>query len=355
MSNAPWTAERATRWYADQPWWVGCNFTPSNAINQLEMWQGDTFDPTTIDRELGWAASIGFNTVRVFLHDLAWQADPDGFKDRMDQFLSIAWQHSIHTMFVIFDDCWFPPKAGVQPEPVPGVHNSGWAQSPGHRLVKDRSQWARLESYVKDIVGAFGQDERVCVWDVYNEPGNAFLPLATMPRHKSTPLAFYLAARHLLLPSPTLGLLKKTFEWARSMQPQQPLTAPLWVPNVWLNRYQEQASDVISFHQYASAEKLSDRIQELQSKHNRPVFCSEFLGRSMGSRFESHLPIFKENKVACHCWGLVSGKTQTIHHWGDKPGAPEPEVWHHDVLRPDGVAYDENEVACIRKLTTPEP
>src|SRR3954462_10150551 len=72
-----WDAKRANDWYAKQPWLVGCNFIPSTAINQLEMWQADTFDPAAIDRELGWAADkLGFNTARVFLHDLAYHADP---------------------------------------------------------------------------------------------------------------------------------------------------------------------------------------------------------------------------------------------------------------------------------------
>jgi len=170
MSKSRWDEDRAERWYADQPWLVGCNFTPSTAINQLEMWQAETFDPETIDRELGWAAKLGFNSMRVFLHDLVWEADADAFKDRIDRFLAIAAGHGISTMLVLFDDCWFPPRAGAQPSPVPGVHNPGWAQSPGHRVVKDREQWGRLEAYVRDIVGAFAEDERVCVWDLYNEP-----------------------------------------------------------------------------------------------------------------------------------------------------------------------------------------
>lgn len=40
-------------------WYFGANFIPSTAINQLEMWQKETFDPTTIDRELGFARKIG--------------------------------------------------------------------------------------------------------------------------------------------------------------------------------------------------------------------------------------------------------------------------------------------------------
>lgn len=351
MSKAPWSADEAKRWYQDKPWFVGCNFVPSSAINQLEMWQSDTFDVETIDRELGWAASFGFNSARVFLHDLVWQHDADGFKDRIDKFLGIAWSHGIHTMFVVFDDCWHPPKAGKQAEPVPGVHNSGWAQSPGHRIVADRSEWPRLEAYVKDVIGAFADDERICIWDLYNEPGNAFLPLATMPKLQAFPLAVTRAIRHLLLPSPTLPLLKQTFEWAREAQPNQPLTAPYWVPNNSLNRFQFAASDVISFHDYTGTENLQKQINKLEGNYGRPVFCTEFLARGMGSLFQTHLPIFKRHKVGNYCWGMVTGKTQTNHHWNDLPGSREAELWHHDVLHPDGRPYDTEEVAIIRKLT----
>jgi len=351
VAETRWSGARAARWYAEQPWLVGCNFTPSTAINQLEMWQADSFDAATIERELGWAADIGFNSVRVFLHDVAWEADPEGFKARLDHFLSLAWARGIRSMLVIFDDCWFPPRAGPQPMPVPGVHNSGWAQSPGHRVVRDHSQWDRLEAYVTDIVRTFGHDERVCIWDLYNEPGNAFLPLAAQPGLARPPRVVWRAIRHLLLPSPTLALLRATFDWARTAQPSQPLTAGIWAPNRWLNRFQLAASDIVTFHQYAGPEKLEARIRALQTAHRRPVLCTEFMARPIGSLFETHLPIFKTHRVGCHCWGLVSGKTQTIHGWNDLPGTPEPEVWHHDVLRRDGTPYDEGEVETIRRLT----
>jgi len=351
MSRERWSADRANQWAAEQPWLVGCNFTPSTASNQFEMWQAESFDPQTIERELRWAAEIGMNSVRVFLHDLVWEADPEGFKSRIDQFLDIATAAGIRTMLVIFDDCWFPPQAGPQLEPVPGVHNSRWAQSPGHDVTQNRAEWPRLERYVRDVIGAFGQDERVCVWDLYNEPGNAFLPVAALPGYKANPIAVARAFRHFVLPSPTLPLLRATFDWARSVDPIQPLTAAVWAPIPRLTKFQLEASDVISFHQYASARKLTSKIEELQSTHGRPVFCTEWMARPHYSFFQTHLPIFEEMKVGCYCWGLVSGRTQTIHPWRDRPGAPEPKIWHHDVFRPDGTPFDASEVETIRRLT----
>jgi len=348
MPEGRWSRERAERWYAEQPWWVGCNFTPSTAVNQLEMWQAETFDPATIERELGWAASIGMNSVRVFLHDLVWEADALGFKERIDRFLAIASGVGIRTLFVLFDDCWHPPRAGTQPEPIPGVHNSRWAQSPGHRVVADRTQWGRLERYVRDIVGSFADDERVCVWDVYNEPGNAFLSLATQPLYRSVPRAFATAFRHFVLPSPTLPLLRATFDWARSVSPTQPLTAGLWAPAVHLNRLQLEASDIVSFHQYAGAPRLERRIRALQSQHGRPVLCTEWLARRLGSRVETHLPLFEEHRVGCYCWGLVTGKIQTQYGWESRKGSPEPRVWHHDLLRKDGEPFDPREIEIMR-------
>src|ERR1700738_117262 len=78
-----WSEAKAESWYQQQPWLVGSNYIPSTAINQLEMWQQATFDPDQIDKELGWAEKIGMNTMRVFLHDLLWKEDPQGFRKRL--------------------------------------------------------------------------------------------------------------------------------------------------------------------------------------------------------------------------------------------------------------------------------
>src|SRR5919109_950844 len=173
QSAERWTAERANQWYARQPWLVGSNYVPASAINQLEMWQADTFDPKRIDTELGWAADIGMNTIRVFLHDLLWQQDADGFKKRLLEFLEIADKHRIKTMFVLFDSVWDPhPQAGPQRAPKPGVHNSGWVQSPGAKALQDAKEHQRLEAYVKGVVGFLAKDPRVLAWDVWNEPDN---------------------------------------------------------------------------------------------------------------------------------------------------------------------------------------
>ena len=323
---ARWPASKAREWYEKQPWLVGCNFIPSNAINQLEMWQADTFDSATIDRELKWASELGFNTVRVYLHDLAWEADATGFKQRINRFLELAEKHQIKPMLVLFDDCWNAnPKIGKQPEPRPGIHNSGWLQSPGRDVVNHPEFWPRLEKYVKDILATFAKDQRVLLWDVYNEPGNEGQGSKSLP------------------------LLKQTFQWAREVNPTQPLTAGLWSRSKEFNDFQEAASDIITFHNYSTAGNLAEQINTLK-KLDRPVICTEWLMRGT-SDVATCLPVFKQQRVGCYNWGLVAGKTQTIYPWKSQLDSPEPKIWFHDLLRKDGTPFIAEEAALFRKLT----
>ncbi len=67
-AQSKWSANKAKEWYAKQGWLKGSNFQPSTAINQLEMFQAETFDTAAINRELGWAQGLGFNVMRVYLH-----------------------------------------------------------------------------------------------------------------------------------------------------------------------------------------------------------------------------------------------------------------------------------------------
>jgi hypothetical protein len=327
-SQSIWTKEKANAWYKKQSWLVGANFLPSTAINQLEMWQAETFDPVTIDRELAWAAAIGMNVMRVYLHDLAWKADSAGFKKRMNEFLIIAAKHKIKILFTIFDDCWNPDAAiGKQPDPKPGIHNSGWVRSPNKVTHNDEAQWGYLENYVKDILTTFKNDKRIVLWDLYNEPGNSGYELGSLP------------------------LLKKVFEWAWAVRPSQPLSVGLWYNNKTLNEFQLANSDVITFHNYGNAEGLEKQIIELKQSE-RPVICTEYMARTRESKFQTHLPVFKKHKVAAINWGLVAGKSNTIYQWDTPiPDGSEPKIWFHDVFKKDGTPYVKEETEVIKKLT----
>jgi hypothetical protein len=341
-----WTEAQANAWYAAQPWPVGANFLPSDAINELEMWQADTFDPTTIDRELGWAQAIGMNTMRVFLHNLLWEQDPKGFQQRIDTFLTIAARHHIRPVFVLFDSCWEAnPKPGPQHPPIPGVHNSGWVQAPGPAVLHDPSQYPRLESYVKGVVGAFANDPRILAWDVWNEPSSNLKSTAAMGEPGKVIL---------------VGLLPQVFAWARSAHPTQPLTSGVfgdWAAHATLPplaRIQIEQSDVISFHNYDWPEAFEQNVKQLQQYH-RPIICTEYMARGNGSTFDTILPIAHRYHVAAINWGLVAGKSQTYLPW-DSWQHPyvdhQPAIWFHDVFHADGKPYREREVEIIRDLTS---
>lgn len=344
--RARWTTAQANAWYAQQPWLVGANFSPSTAINQLEMWQADTWDPQTINRELGWAHELGFTSVRVFLHDLVWKNDRDGLLRRMEEFLNMADRHHIGVMFVLFDSVWDPyPQAGKQREPYPHRHNSGWVQSPGQDILKDPAKQDELKSYVQGVIGHFRNDRRVQVWDIFNEPDNL------VPQYRSVLLSNKVEF--------ALQLLKKTFVWAREVGPTQPLTSGVWIGN-WPNeaklspteRCQLEESDVISFHTYDPLAGSQKCVQNLR-RYERPILCTEFMARPRGSRFDPVLGYFKEQNVGAYCWGFVNGKTQTIYPWDswDKQYTAEPQPWFHDILRADGTPFDKAETDYIKSVT----
>ena len=342
-----WTKEQAKEWYRQQPWLVGANFLPSTAINELEMWQAETFDTITIAREFKWAASIGMNTMRIFLHDLAYMQNPAGFKKRMEVFLRIASRYNIRPMFVLFDSCWDPfPHIGKQHEPAPFLHNSGWVQSPGADALKDSTQYPRLKKYVTDIVSHFNKDKRVLGWDVWNEPDNT---------NNSSYGRFEPYNKVELVHN----LLKKVFVWTRSANPVQPVTAGIWAGN-WsshdslraIEKLMIEESDIVSFHNYDKGEDFEQRIKWLQ-RYERPIICTEYMSRGNGSTFEGSLPVAKKYNVGAFNWGLVNGKSQTIYPWDSwqKKYTAEPGLWFHDVFRADGSPYKQTEVDFIKEVT----
>ena len=345
--RAIWTKEQANTWYAKQPWLAGANFLPSTAINELEMWQAETFDTTTISREFKWAATIGMNTMRIFLHDLAWKQDAAGFKKRIEILLRIANRYGIRPLFVLFDSCWDPfPHTGKQHEPGPFLHNSGWVQSPGADALKDSTQYPRLKNYVVDIIASFGKDKRVLGWDVWNEPDNTNnSSYGRFEPYNKVDLVY--------------NLLQKVFVWVRSANPQQPITSGIWAGN-WvahdslklIEKLMVEQSDIISFHNYNDGKDFEERILMLQ-RYGRPVICTEYMSRGNGSTFKGSMPVAKKYKVAAYNWGLVDGKMQTIYPWDSwqKKYYGEPDVWFHDIFRRDGTPYKQDEVELIKSLT----
>jgi hypothetical protein len=345
-----WTKADSNRWYDKQPWLLGSNYAPATAINQFEMWQADTFDTATIDKELAWAEQLHMNTMRVFLHNMLWEQDAAGFKQRIDTFLKIAAKHKIRPVFVLFDSCWDPnPKLGSQHPPIPGVHNSGWVQGPGAARLSDTAQYGKLRSYVEDIVGSFSTDKRILAWDVWNEPNNGG---GGGGSYAETPNKTALVA----------PLLDQVFSWAQAKNPIQPLTSGVWTGDHWdqpgtldaVEKIQIARSDIMTFHDYSWPETFLRRARQMLS-YGRPVICTEYMARGAGSTFDGSLPIAKALNIGMVNWGFVDGKTQTRMPWDSwkKPYTyEEPTVWFHEVLRSDGSPYRVAETDLIKQLAT---
>ncbi len=329
LAGQRWSKEQAAAWDRAHGWLRGSNFNPSTAINQLETWQSESFDPETIDRELGWAEEIGLNCMRVYLHHVVWEVDSEGFKDRINQYLDIADGHGIKTIFVFFDDCWNATyQAGKQPDPQPGVHNSGWVRDPGDLLHEEPALINVLEAYVKDIMTTFKDDDRIVMWDLYNEPGNSGYGNKSLP------------------------LLKDVFDWGREVRPSQPLSVGVWNLSLSdLNRFQVENSDIITYHNYEGPEKHRAAIDSLK-QYGRPLVCTEYMARRNNSLFQNIMPMLKEEGIGAINWGLVAGKSNTKYAWGEPiPDGSDPELWFHEIFRPDGTPYKQEEVDLIKNLT----
>ncbi len=327
-----WTEEEAWIWYNRQPWLCGFNYVPSTASNTTDFWSEDTFDETTIARELGWARNTGFNSCRVFIQYQVWKADPEGFRQRLGRFLEIADANDISVVPTLFDDCTFgdpplkEPFPGKQREPIPGMILPSWTPSPGLSAVTDHAVWPDLERYVKDLVVTFARDRRILFWDIYNEPGNSGMGDTSLP------------------------LAEAAFDWARAAHPGQPLTIAVWSGMENMNRSFYGHSDIITGHAYTDLNGLKTALKTHRVQ-GRPVIFSEWMARPLGGNWETDLPFFKAERTGCYCWGLVNGKTQAQFSWKSRPGDPEPDLWFHDLFHQDGRPYNPAEVEVIMKVT----
>jgi len=353
--NQRWSEERAWEWKEENGWMVGTNFNPSTSINQLEFWQENTYDTETIERELEWSAELGMNLHRVYLHNLLWDQDSLGLLKRVEKYLEIADSNDIKTLFVLLDDCWHPvPKLGKQPDPLPFIHNSGWVQAPGSAILGDSLRHQEIKNYIKGVMSHFADDKRIVGWDLYNEPGNAtpFDPRYPDRGPEVKDKDIY-----------TLSLLKKSFKWAREVNPSQPITTSVWkgsgADKDWskldslsdLSRFTLSNSDVISFHTYGNIEEMRLRIDQLE-KFNRPILCTEYLARGQGSTFQAMLPLLKEKQISAINWGFVAGKTNTVFPWSSwqEDFDSLPKIWHHDIYLSDKTPYDQNEIDFLKEI-----
>ena len=330
-----WSAEKARAWWDATEWPVGCCYVPTYAINQLEMWQEDTFNPQVLDSEFAFCEDLGFNLVRIYLHELLWFQDAKGFKERIDKVLSLASAHGIKVTFTFCTNGGGEEKTGPQPQKEPGKHGGGhWVHSPVDRIFFHKENWGEFKAYMQDILKSFGNDSRILYWCLYNEPENV--------KDGRNCLEF----------------MKAMYEWAWKVRPSQPLTSPVWIrpgykgakTRLEMVSFVCENSDILSFHCYYPPRELNTFINML-SRYHRPMICQEYMARTLGSTFQECLPILKREKVGALNWGLAEGKCEYRFPWGSKPEDGEPEVWFHSIFWHDYTPYDPAEVEFIRELT----
>lgn len=346
MQAARWSKDRIDDWRRRTGWLLGCNYLPSYAVNFIEFWQRDRFDPRAIAAELQLAASTGLNSLRVNLSYVNWKHEGDRHLQNADRFLELAAQAGLRVVLTPFDDCQFsghPTEYGRQPDPLPGVHNSRANGSPGRERVLEWAADPSIEAYFKTVVERYRDDRRIVYWDLYNEPGNRMEFGAGESREFDPALE-----------QKSLELLQKCFRWARAIDPVQPLSVAAWrvgdqrageapYDNA-IDRYALEHSDLISMHAYVPLERIQ-RLIEFAAQFDRPIVVSEWLGRAVGSRVEQQLPLLAENSIGSFHWGLVNGRTQTHLPWPFLD--VDSKEWFHDLYRADHSAWDPAEIAVF--------
>ncbi len=324
-----WDKDKANQWIEKFPWLCGVNYIPAYAVNYTAMWDRSTFDPKAIGAELDLMKDLGMNCVRVVLQYAVYEDNSRAFLKNFEKFLSICSDRGIIVMPIFFDDCVFGvnnnPKAGRQPEPLEGWYAWNWSPSPGISMVVDEREHYKLEAYVKDIMSKYKDDNRILLWDLYNEPTN-------------NPHGQY-----------SYPLLNKVFKWAREINPSQPLSVAFWNDNKQLNDIISDNSDVVTFHWYGDKESTKWKISTFKVS-GRPIICTEWMNRNNNCTIKEVLPVYRENNVGCFSWGLVNGKTQTHLCWGHKPeNLPYTKQWQHDIFHGDFTPYNKEEVEIIKQ------
>lgn len=371
-----WPVDKIQAWYDALPWLSGTNYYPATAINQIDMWQASTWDPETIEKEMQWSEELGFNTHRVYLHDLVWADDEAGLYARMDWFLDCCVRHKCRPFFVFFDDCHFPTaQLGDQPAVIPAYHNSGWLTCPRRDTAikfskgeASADEIARLKGYVQRTMEHFRDDERILCWELYNEPGRGDGDQENAEHRGDLGYEGF--------GDGSCKLVHESWVWARAVAPTQPICSTSdgcvgdmnWTINA-------MNSDMHSIHNYAKADNVRAQVERWRQDDARPLLMTEYMARTTGSTFQDIMPVLKELDVAAINWGFVAGKSGTIWPWSSRerdgvfqdadklraagevlaPGDsyPEPDLWFHDIMREDGSPFAADEITCIKQCNNP--
>lgn len=347
-----WTKERAWEWYNKQPWIRGFCYYPSCCLNMIEMWQEYNWDKVkaTMEKEMAIAKEWGFNAVRILtLFDL-YLDQPEAHLNHLEEFIQICDKNQIKVMVCIGNDClvsksnYKKPSYGEQEYDL-GYH-SGKAISPhivmnepGYALADEPEYFDLYLEYVEAIISKYAKDERVLLWDIYNEPGNS--------------------RRGMM----SYKVMEESFKIARKYDTIQPCAACCWSYNEKDEPYKEielkalEMSDVILYHGYMNYKKHKRTVKFLKKTYERPLFNTEWLHRIWHNDVEHFFPYFRKNKIAAFNWGFVRGKSQTNEPWEwlfneyhlGHGKDWDFTKWQHDLIRSNLEPYDFKEYEIIKR------
>lgn len=311
---------------ADTSRWIGTNYTPAHCVNQVQLWH--EFKPDIINRELAAARKhFGLTTLRVYLHNLPYDADKDGFLNNIESFLKICDNHGIKPGLVFFDDCHRHDGITLKSlPPVKGWHNGRWAACPQDRERIDENL-PKFKAYIQDVIRAHREDPRVLWWEIFNEPN---------------------------MRSPYSARLRKLgYRWAKSLSPKQPVLS-CWDDN--------PETDIVDAHNYSANFASWDRQTGLNPAKGT-VFTEA------GTRWYAGRPSNGEPCEVIHwlsnrkaaglytpgvylCWELFAGNSNCRWYWGTKHGTPEPPIPWCGLMWPDTTPVSLAESEAIRRYVT---
>jgi hypothetical protein len=329
----------------------------SDCVNRIDQWQEWHFEEklATAEREFALMEKIGYNSVRLILEFEVWDRQHDGFMERLDRYLAAAWKHGISAMLCLSNECavrtpTFQPAVFGEQLWQPGFHGGrefGTWYAHGtdcrYNILDDPEAALRYYRMVHELISTYARDERVCVWNLMNEPGNG----------RGTK---------------SLPHLAKFFEIGREINPDQPLCADVWRgfkncrATTEIEQFALEQSDVISFHSYTSYDDNIRIIHQLR-KLDRPALNTEWLHRIGGQRVQDLFPLYFLEGIGCYNWGFVAGKygtnepAQAFWQNYEKNGYAavkgiDVTKWQHDLFRPGGrFPYDPAEIEVIKRYT----
>ena len=353
-----WSEEKVWKWYNQRPWIRGCNFMSSDCANRADQWQEYGFEERfeTTKRELKLVKETGFNSIRIIPEFIVWLKEHNGFMERFERYIEEAHKNGISCMVVLGNDC-MPPKEEALKRMNLGEQHVDWGYHGGRKVSQhgvingagysllDEPEYAeKYYEFVREIVTKYKDDERIIIWDVFNEPGNSNRKSMSLP--------------HMM----------KFFEIIRNIDPIQPLTVGIWSQTINFDNLLDiekiglENSDIITYHNYNNYENNIEEMHLLK-KLGRPVINTEWLARCCKNTVEEMFPLYFLEKIGCYCWGFVAGKYQTYephnsvwYNYKDNPDAYlnwdfDFSKWFHDLYRPSLNPYVPKEIYLIKKFS----